>query len=271
MDEDRPTEVALPIWHDLHTHTTYSDGGHSLALSVFMARANELDAIAFTDHYNAHSKLALSDDVFAEYLSEIERERSVIDDMIVLKGAEAVALNTRGGLSLPPDKAEKLEWVLCDLGGVSEGTLRNTPTDKRQYMDNVLSTYLGLCDVSYVNVIAHPFNTGNTTPCAMPADYPESGLRELAAKMADKDKVFDVMAQQLFWFQKSCVAPAEITAQYVEVVKLFASAGVRFQVSSDDHRTGTGHTLWSRRVLARAGVSANQIVDAAQIPLKSLS
>jgi hypothetical protein len=56
-----------------------------------------------------------------------------------------------------------------------------------------------------------------------------------------------------------------LTAQYVELVKLFAAAGVTFQVSSDDHRTGLGNTRWSELVLARAAVPASQIVDPRKI------
>jgi hypothetical protein len=40
---------------------------------------------------------------------------------------------------------------------------------------------------------------------------------------------------------------------------------VKFQVSSDDHRTGLGNTRWAQLVLARAQVPAQQIVDPRQI------
>ena len=113
----------------------------------------------------------------------------------------------------------------------------------------------------YLDVIAHPFNTGNTEPAALPADYPERRLRELAAKMADKGKVFDVMNDTIYWFSRSGIAPRALTAQYVELVRIFASEKVRFQVGSDDHRTGLGNTRWSQIVLARAGVPPAQIVD----------
>ena len=63
------------------------------------------------------------------------------------------------------------------------------------------------------------------------------------------------------------MAPRTLTAQHVEVVKLFAARGVTFQVSSDDHRTGLGNTRWSQLVLARAGVPEKQIVDPRRIRL----
>ncbi|MFH1719407.1 MAG: hypothetical protein ABIF19_18805, partial [Planctomycetota bacterium] len=171
-------------------------------------------------------------------------------------------------ISLDERHAARLEWILCHLGGEAEGTLRNTPSDKRRYVENVVRTYMGLCDVEYLDVIAHPFNTGNTQPAAFPEDYPPHLLRELAAKMAEKKKVFDVMNDMIYWFHKTSIPPRELTAQYVEVVKLFAAEGVKFQVSSDDHRTGVGNTRWAELVVARAGVPAGQIVDPRQIVLK---
>ncbi len=253
--------------HDLHTHTIWSDGAHPIPLHVLEARAFELEAVAITDHYFPKGKIA-SDAEFDRYLAEIERERAGQSDVIVLKGVEATALDATGRISIGPRPAERLEWVLCDLGGYSEGTLAKTPSDKGKYIDNVLRTYLGLCDVPYLNGIAHPFNTGNTRPAALPADYPERLLRELAAKMAEKGKVFDVMNDTIYWFSRSGIAPRALTAQYVELVKLFAAEKVRFQVSSDDHRTGLGNTRWSQIVLRRAGVPQSQIVDPRRIAVK---
>jgi histidinol phosphatase-like PHP family hydrolase len=271
------SQPAIRVNHDLHTHTIYSDGASTIPLHVLEARAFELDAIAITDHYTPGSKIHGSEAEFDRYLAEIERERSNQQDgtpiatrrdwdpVIVLKGAEATALDATGRISIDEGHAAKLEWVLCDLGGSSEGTLRRPPSDKQKYVENVVRTYLGLCDVKYLDVIAHPFNTGNTKPSALPADYPPSLLRELAAKMAAKNKVFDVMNDMIYWFHQASIAPREFTAQYVELVKLFVAAGVVFQISSDDHRTGLGNTRWAQLVVARAAVPAQQIVDPRQI------
>ena len=169
------------------------------------------------------------------------------------------------GLLVVAKRVDRQIDVLCHLGGRSEGTLRNTPQDKRKYIENVVRAYMGLCDVPYLNAIAHPLNTGNTNPAALPEDYPERLLRELAAKMAETGKVFDVMNDTIYWFHRSGVAPRTLTAQYVELVKLFASEGVKFQVSSDDHRTGLGNTRWSQIVLARAAVPVSQVLDARTI------
>jgi hypothetical protein len=67
---------------------------------------------------------------------------------------------------------------LSPSGSRSEGTLCNTPRDKRRYVENVVRIYVGPCDVPYLDAIAHPFNTGNTNPAALSEDYPEPLLRE---------------------------------------------------------------------------------------------
>lgn len=262
---DAAPQDAIRINHDLHTHTIYSDGASTIGLHILEARAFELDAVAITDHYTPGSKIFESQADFDRYLAEIEEERAAQQDVIVLKGAEATALDASGRISIDERHAARLEWVLCDLGGLSEGTLRNTPADKQTYIENVLRTYLGLCDVPYLDAIAHPFNTGNTRPAALPADYPPHLLRELAAKMADKGKTFDVMNDMIYWFHKASIAPREFTAQYVELVKLFAAEGARFQISSDDHRTGLGNTHWAQLVVNRALVPAGQIVNPQEI------
>ena len=258
-------QPAIRVNHDLHTHTIYSDGASTIPLHVLEARAFELEAVAITDHYTPGSKIQGSEAEFDRYLAEIERERSKQQEVIVIKGAEATALEATGRISIDKGHAAKLEWVLCDLGGSSEGTLRHPPSDKQQYIENVVRTYLGLCDVEYLDVIAHPFNTGNTRPAALPTDYPPHLLRELAQKMAARNKVFDVMNDMIYWFHQSSIAPREFTAQYVELVKVFVAEGVKFQVSSDDHRTGLGNTRWAQLVVARAAVPARQIVDPREI------
>lgn len=268
QDKADSSQLANRMNHDLHTHTVFSDGAHPIPLHILEARAFELEAVAVTDHYAPGGKLSESDAEFDRYLAEIERERSGQQDVIVLKGAEATALDATGRISIDQQHAARLEWVLCHLGGESEGTLRNTPSDKQKYIENVIRTYMGLCDIEYLDVIAHPFNTGNTNPPAFPEDYPLRLLRELAEKMAAKGKVFDVMNDMIYWFHKTGIAPRELTRQYVELVKLFAAAGVIFQVSSDDHRTGVGNTRWARIVVTRAGVPAGQIVDPKRIAMR---
>ena len=86
---------------DFHIHTTWSDGKLSVAEVVDLFGASGHDVIAITDHIvNTDSlvgkvthrwKLTLSEDNFAAYAEEVERERKRAWDqyrMIVLTGTE---------------------------------------------------------------------------------------------------------------------------------------------------------------------------------------
>ena len=98
----------FPVNHDLHTHTTYSDGAHPISLHVLEARAFELDAIAITDHYDPGSKLHDSEEEFDRYLSDIRRHRVGQEDVIVLSGVEASALDAKGRISIDQRHAARV-------------------------------------------------------------------------------------------------------------------------------------------------------------------
>ena len=73
--------------------------------------------------------------------------------------------------------------------------------------------------------------------------------------MAESGLVFEIMNQFHYWWPQLAV-PA-LTARYVEIVTLFAEAGVRFCMGSDAHRTGgIGNLAWSHRVAREAGLTA---------------
>ncbi len=79
--------------------------------------------------------------------------------------------------------------------------------------------------MTYLNVIAHPFNTGNTQP-----GRPAGGLSALALARAGRqdgrqgqglrrDERHDLLVPS------DVGRAATVTAQYVELVKLFAAEG----------------------------------------------
>ena len=260
-------------FHDLQLHTTWSDGYHTVAQQVFLAatfsaetRAEKrLDAIAITDHLLPGSRLAEGAERKA-YRSEVARAESHYMSALsstrplVLAGVEATATDSSRAFSLDEEVASDFDWVLCDLSHASKGTLSDTPRSKASYERNVLTTYHAMCDASYIDVISHPFNTGNTDPALYPKDYSEAALTELAKHMADTGTVFDVMNVMPLWFHASDADPVRITADYVSLVSLFAEQDVLFQMSSDDHRTGLGNVGWSKQVLRAAGVNPSQLV-----------
>ena len=101
--------------HDLHTHSTWSDGKHEISTQIYLARAFQLDGIAFTDHMFPGQKLAAAGSLEA-YTNVIEESRKHVDDLVILKGIELMVLDTTGSILLTENEAENFEWILCDIG-----------------------------------------------------------------------------------------------------------------------------------------------------------
>ena len=286
--------------HDLQVHTKWSDGYRDIAGQVYLACSLGLEALAITDHLFPDLPLSDRSNrwryreeietaairygcrVFSD-TSQRFGEIRFTDDMIVrdgadtagsqgttralassapliLRGVEATATDATGSFTIDEETASEFDWVLCDLSYLSIGTLAETPHEKSTYERNVLATYHAMCEASWIDVISHPFNTGNTDPPLLPDDYAFSAIDELAEHMAETKTVFDVMSVMPLWFLGADVDPVAITEAYTRLVARFADRGVLFQLSSDDHRSGLGNTGWSRRVLTNAGVGPELVV-----------
>jgi len=246
------------ISYDLHTHTTFSDGSHSVETSVKFAEAVGLEAVAITDHFTPKSGLADEEGLFDRYLDEIARA-SQQAEVLVLRGVEATLLNVQGEVSIDEEVCSKLDVVLVDLSGHTEGVLRNPPPSRRQLLANLTKGLIHAMSNPLFHILAHPFNLGRLPDPIEPADLSHHDLVDIAAAMREHGKVFEVMNCTFWWFPQMPVR--RFTEQYIEIVQLFAEAGVRFSIGSDDHRTGVGNLGWSHRVLRAASVPAEQIVD----------
>jgi len=243
---------------DLHTHTTFSDGSHSLEITVKFAEAMGLEALAITDHFAPSMKLWEEEGLFDKYLGEI-RTASEWAEVPLLAGVEATVLNTKGEISMNEEAFAKLDIVLVDFGGQTEGVFRNPPSSKEKIVANVTECLVSVAENPLFHILAHPFNLGRISEPLEPADIPRSCLEEIATAMRENGKIFEVMNCTFWWFPEMPVR--RFTEQYVEIVRLFAEAGVLFSAGSDDHRTGVGNLAWSNRVLQMAEVSAERIVD----------
>lgn len=244
--------------YDLHTHTTFSDGAHPLAITVKFAEAMGLEALAITDHYTPGAKLREQKGELARYLEQIHRAAEWAE-VSVLAGVEATVLNLRGEVSLTEEVSAQLEVVLVDLGGLTGGVLRDPPASKGKLLANLTECLVNAAANPLFHILAHPFNLGRLPEPLEPGEIPRSCLNEVAAAMRENGKVFEVMNCMFWWFPQMPVR--RFTEQYVEIVRLFAEAGVMFSVGSDDHRTGVGNLAWSRRVLEMAEVPLAQIVN----------
>jgi histidinol phosphatase-like PHP family hydrolase len=178
----------------------------------------------------------------------------------VLAGAEGVILNPTGEVSITEDVAERLDFVLVDLGARTEGIGRNSPASQARLLANVLSAVIGACRNPLVDAIAHPLNLGRFAGVLSPADFYASALIDLATVFAETDTAFEIMNQLPWWFPEHSVA--RITAEYADVLHLFARFGVRFVLGSDTHSCcGVGNLRWCERVMQAAGLTEANLID----------
>jgi len=100
---------------DLHMHTTYSDGGDSLADMVMTCHGLGYEYIAITDHsQGAAASRTMSASDIARQREEIERLRERAPGMTILHGAE-VDILPDGSLDFSDEVLEQFDIVLASL------------------------------------------------------------------------------------------------------------------------------------------------------------
>jgi len=113
-----------------------------------------------------------------------------------------------------------------------------------------------------VDAIAHPLNLGRFPAVLSPVDFDASALIEMATAFEETGTAFEIMNQLPWWFPDHSVP--RITAEYADVLRLFARFGVRFVVGSDAHSCcGVGNLRWCERVMEAAGIAREQLIDVA--------
>jgi len=91
--------------HDVHTHTTYSDGKGSVLENVEAAEERKLRLLGISDHVNFFTEKTL-----LKYVKEI---KSVDSDVVVLAGIEANIVP--GGSDLTDSFRRKLDYAIASV------------------------------------------------------------------------------------------------------------------------------------------------------------
>jgi len=99
----------------LHTHTTYSDGLHSLEDMVKYAQSQGYEYIGITDHSkSAFYANGLKEDRVLEQMQAIDALNTEMDDFVIYKGIESDILND-GSLDYSEDLLAQFDFIIASV------------------------------------------------------------------------------------------------------------------------------------------------------------
>ncbi len=130
---------------DLHVHTNWSDGGHTIVEMAERAKQKSYLYLAVTDHSRS-LKIAggLSEERLREQIAEIRKLNERIDNFRILAGSE-VDIKKDGSLDYGNDLLKQLDIVIA---AVHSGFKMETAAMTARIMKAMSNRY--------VNIIAHP-------------------------------------------------------------------------------------------------------------------
>ena len=130
---------------DLHAHTDWSDGRHTLQDMVAAAKAEGLEYFAITDH-SVSSTIAngLDRERLLEQIARVRELDAEVEDITVLAGSE-VDIRRYGELDFPAEVLEQLDLVVASVH--SHFTLSETEMTQR---------IVRAIENPFVNIIGHP-------------------------------------------------------------------------------------------------------------------
>jgi histidinol phosphatase-like PHP family hydrolase len=240
---------------DFQTHSQYSDGAQPIDRNLRVAEAVDAVAVAVTDHWHREEPW------LEDYLAEIDEGRRGHPHLRILAGIEGVITNLEGDTTITEALADRLEYVLVDLGRRTEGLSRDPDQQapEEEIVRAVTRCMVRAAANPMVDAISHPLNLG-VFGVSGPDAFSDSQLDEMAGAMEAHNTLFDLTNVMYRWYPHLSVA--KFTRQYARVVRRFADRGVRFALSSDAHAAGSvGHVLWCWHVLREAGVGENRLID----------
>jgi DNA polymerase (family 10) len=226
---------------DLHSHSTWSDGGASIEAMALAAREFGYEYLAVTDHSHG---LAVANGLNAARLkqqrAEIEAARERVDGIELLHGCE-VEIRADGSLDLDDETLAWLDLVVASLH-VSLRQPRRVVTDR----------LLGAIRHPHVDIIAHP--TGRIINRRAGADL---AMEEVLTAAAQAGTILEINADP---------ARLDLADHHIRAA---IDAGVTLSIDSDAHSpAGFACARYGVAQARRGWAAADAIVNT--LPLADL-
>ncbi len=194
---------------ETHCHTVASSHAYSTILeNIAYAKKNGMCAVAITEHCPQ-----MPDGPHIWFFENLLSVNRMIDDTIMLRGAEADIISYEGGLDLPDRILEQLDWVIASF---------HFPLGIKVSVDEYTKAYIEVAKNKNVHVIGH---------CGTEAfrfDY-ERGIKAFK----EYNKIVEINAHS-FTVRKgaaiNCVEIAKLCKKYEVPVVVSADAHIALEI-----------------------------------------
>ena len=219
---------------DLHAHTNWSDGQHTLQDMVAAAKAEGLEYFAITDH-SVSSTVAngLDRERLLEQVARVRELDAEVEGITVLAGSE-VDIRRYGELDYPDEVLEQLDIVVASVH--SHFTLSEAEMTQR---------IVRAIENPFVNIIGHP--TGRLL--GRRPMYPLN-LEEIIAAAAENKTVLEING-----------SPSRLDLD-PEFVRMAKEAGVLLAVNTDAHDIGLlARRQFGLNVARRGWLTKDEVIN----------
>lgn len=237
--------------HDMHTHTTFSHGKHSIEEMVREARKKGLEKITISDHGRNHPFYGVKPSDFKIMREEIDFLNNQYDDIEVGLAVEANIIGADGAIDVYDEELEYCDEIYA---GYHYGYLPDNfsnfknfwiPNVAGQFIHPIMKARIDKNTDAYIAMMErYPFLKMITHPGdKMPID-----IDRVAKVAAEKDIILEINQHH----DRLNAEDLRIAAQYP----------VKFAVGSDAHHIkDVGNVGNTEQIIRESGIDPSRVIN----------